>query len=364
MDSLLNFFEDVADEHDSTSSEQPPAKKQRKGENTAHDHKTSTAKKGGRPKKLSYDVAVADEHDSTSSEQPPAKKPRNVKTLNKKQRTKIVDSLNSIEMCLMSNIVEARLLEYVQQGEQISKEVVQALLCKDYTEQRESIIEHHRTVFASLYQKCGHGKDKYLLFQVEWYKHCSALLLPLDMGLEAVQLDESPLNKAVEHARNEWHQFCESISIDHHSCNKVMVIFSSILYNFFLEHVRSELKSKEQPISASNIDGDDVYYRFGGAVISDMVKLRYKNIKQCLATKVDTLSQEITVLMSINTTNKCSMPDYLQYRDEGYMYTPKPCFVPFFRKVDTCVKTVINHDSLKQNGDKIIKVCSCINEMN
>lgn len=177
------------------------------------------------------------------------------------------------------------------------------------------------------------------------------------MGLEAVKLDESPLKETIEHTRNEWHQFCESISIDHQVCNKIMVIFSSIMYNFFLEHVRNELKSEEQPIPASNIDEDDVYYRFGGAVISDMVKLRYKNIKRCPITKMDTVSQEITILMSINTKSKCNMPDYLQYRDEGYMYTPKPCFVPFFREVDTCVKAVINHDSLKQHGDEIIKVC-------
>ena len=125
-----------------------------------------------------------------------------------------------------------------------------------------------------------------------------------------------------------------------------------------MEHIKHDKKSKEQPVpSQQNTDEDDVYFRFGGAVISDMVKLRYKNIQQCsAATKKDIISQEITILMTINTKNKCDMPSYLQYRDRGYMYTPMSCFIPFFREVDTCIKAVTSGNHLKQHGDEIIKV--------
>ena len=151
------------------------------------------------------------------------------------------------------------------------------------------------------------------------------------MGLEAIHLYDSPLKETIEQIRKEWHHFCEG---KESMCNKIMVILSSILYNFFLEHIKHDKKSKEQPVpSQQNTDEDDVYFRFGGAVISYMVKLRYKNIQQCsAATKKDILSQEITILMTINTKNKCDMPSYLQYRDRGYMYTPKSCFIPFFRE--------------------------------
>lgn len=267
-------------------------------------------------------------------------------------------------MCLMMNEMEMQLLNYVQQGEQISKEGVEILCNEDHVTQRESIIELHRTVFAHLYKKCGAGKDKYLSFQVEWHKYCSALLLPIDMGLQAVHLDKSPpkLKKTIEQTRMEWHQFCESVSksIDLHMCSKIMVICSSILYNFFLEHMKNMQKSsREQPESTivRNVDEDDVYYRFGGATISDMIKLRYKDIQRCPAINRDKVSQEITILLGINTKDKSEMPDYLKYRDRGHMYTPTPSFVPFLREVDTCVKSATNSDSFKQHGDEIIKVC-------
>ena len=129
---------------------------------------------------------------------------------------------------------------------------------------------------------------------------------------------------------------------------------------FFLEHVKSHLKSSaEQPVStvAHNVDEDGVYYRFGGAVISDMIKLRYKDIQRCPAVNKDKVSQEITILLGINTKDKSEMPDYLKYRDRGHMYTPKPCFIPFLREVDSYVKNATSRDSLKQHGDEIIKVC-------
>ena len=40
-------------------------------------------------------------------------------------------------------------------------------------------------------------------------------------------------------------------------------------------------------------DGDDVYYRFGGATICDMLKLHYKQIRSCSDEQRDHLSQEI-----------------------------------------------------------------------
>jgi len=41
---------------------------------------------------------------------------------------------------------------------------------------------------------------------------------------------------------------------------------------------------KDDSTSSSFSDGDDVYYRFGGAAICDMLKNRYKAIKKCHST--------------------------------------------------------------------------------
>ena len=54
------------------------------------------------------------------------------------------------------------------------------------------------------------------------------------------------------------------------------------------------------------------------------------------------------------------MPDYLQYCDSGYMYSPHPKFIPFFRQVDTTVKQIVNPNGLKKRGE-LIKVKQIVN---
>ena len=91
------------------------------------------------PKRLKYDEV--DEQAPTSSEQQPVKRQRKVKTLSKKDRTEVVDSIKSIEMRSMMNEMETQLLKYVQEGEQISKEGVEILCNEGHIIQRESLVE-------------------------------------------------------------------------------------------------------------------------------------------------------------------------------------------------------------------------------
>ena len=102
--------------------------------------------------------------------------------------------------------------------------------------------------------------------------------------------------------------------------------------------------------------GDDVYYRFGGAAILDMLHLHYKHIKACRDDQRDVLSQEISLLHCMNSRSKVNVPSYLQYRDQGYMYFPDPVLIPFLRELDTAVKETVNLEGLHQEGDNLIKV--------
>ncbi len=99
----------------------------------------------------------------------------------------------------------------------------------------------------------------------------------------------------------------------------------------------------QNPSPTKNPDKDDVYFRFGGAVLSSMLHVRYKSIRTCHESRRDQISQEITILQSINTKEKSAMPDYLRYRDRGYMYSSNATFipfVPFVREVDNCVRDI------------------------
>ena len=103
-------------------------------------------------------------------------------------------------------------------------------------------------------------------------------------------------------------------------------------------------KPSEERIN--NSDGDDVYFRFGGATLCSMLHLRYKNIKKCSIEKRDVTSKEIEILQSINTRDKDMLPQYLRYRDKVNIYSPHLKFISFFRAVDEYIKEVVNEARL------------------
>ena len=56
-------------------------------------------------------------------------------------------------------------------------------------------------------------------------------------------------------------------------------------------------------------DGDDVYYRFGGAALCAMLKSRYKDIRKCQSTVRNVLSVEIFMLQAMKLKDKSCVPD-------------------------------------------------------
>ena len=137
------------------------------------------------------------------------------------------------------------------------------------------------------------------------------------------------------------------------------------MYDILLKEVHLSQRSINPPSASTSSnslpiveqDPDDVYYRFGGAILSEMLHLRYKSIKTCQESRRDVISLEITILQAINTKDKASMPHYLKYRDRGYMYSPQSTFIPFLRDVDECIKKVVNQNGFEEHKDDLIKVC-------
>ena len=57
--------------------------------------------------------------------------------------------------------------------------------------------------------------------------------------------------------------------------------------------------------------------------------------------------------------NKSKLPQYLMYRDDGYMYFPDVPLIPFLRSIDELVKSVVNVETIQDN-DEIIKVTTIL----
>lgn len=249
--------------------------------------------------------------------------------------------------------MKATLLEQLLVGEQTLYNIFDALL--GICPLLESIIIYHRDVFTSCYDDCSKGKEKYLRFQLEWHNLCSVFLLSKKyetcsiLNSSSVQVDE---------LREQWLTFCDNY--DFESCCRVMIMLTSSIYEMFLKQIHLTIKCQGNSVvpQSSSSDGDDVYYRFGGAVLCDMLHKRYKIIKTCATSRKCQVLQEIEILQSMNDKEKEELPEYLKYRDRGFMYATVKESIPFFREVDNCVRETVNEAGFREHGGKLVTVSS------
>jgi len=151
-----------------------------------------------------------------------------------------------------------------------------------------------------------------------------------------VNLEESSCLKLCETRLTRW-KFCEESSIPVPESNVIMMTVSSAIYHFLLDCVVHSSSGKARDSNCEE-DDDGVYYRFGGGAISDMLHLWYKQIRSCKDDLRDRVSQEIAILQAMLIKDRSQLPDYLKYRDCGYMYFPLPAFLPFLHEIDTTFK--------------------------
>jgi len=283
---------------------------------------------------------------------------RTRKVLNKKERSNLTDYLNSVDCDALNWAVQTKLAEQslpdslTQFTDVLFKN--EQLLC--------DILIHHRSRFSELFLECQKGDNSFSRFQLQWHQHCSAFLLSKSYPLASIQLSKDA-EASVAGLRSQWLDFYENNGISDPDSKKIMIPISSAVYELLLERAEDfqrnltpEICGSSSASSSSCVDGDDVYFRFGGAALCDMLHQRYQHIKSCQDTQRDIISQEITILQAINTKDKTKIPQYLRYRDRGFMYFPDISFIPFLRSVDMIVKEVVSRDTL-QEDDGIIQVC-------
>ena len=136
-----------------------------------------------------------------------------------------------------------------------------------------------------------------------------------------------------------------------------MLVFSLEIYNKLLRHSHSVIQMPPNASAApSTIHADpiDVYYRFGGATLASMLQDCYKAMKLELTKHKEKISEEIHILQALNTKDKEKVPDYLQYRDKGFMYFPREELIPFLQEVDVAVKSVCNESGFKKYGTSLV----------
>ena len=108
-------------------------------------------------------------------------------------------------------------------------------------------------------------------------------------SLVSINLDELAHATLVA-TRKMWLEFCKKCNSPVPEQNPIMITISSRAYSYLLDQVSIYQASLIDPTTSDMVenisvgDGDDVYYRFGGAAICAMLKHRYNELKSCLRT--------------------------------------------------------------------------------
>ena len=277
--------------------------------------------------------------------------------MNKKDCDSLKASIISLNPSIFHRVIADKLQAEQTLSEKL-KQLASSLLENDKL--LNDIILFHCHCFAALYIECKNSADPFIWFQFQWYNYCSAFLLSREHSVSEIELEELP-TAPINITRSSWLSFCETSGVPVPQSNPVIMLVSSAIYEFLLEYsMNFQDSSQKAGVCSSSLstvpDTDDVYYRFGGAAICDMLHLRYKQLKSCSDNQRDILSQETSLLQAINCKDKTNVTGYLRYRDQGFMYFPDEVFLPLLREVDSVVKSVVNFDGLKQEGDNLIKV--------
>ena len=220
------------------------------------------------------------------------------------------------------------------------------------------LTEQLKKQFARLYSAHSTGADKYLKFQLQWHQHCSYYLVDYNCELSLIGLHpDDPVAVDVVSVRSQWHRVVMSFSLKKQDAKYFLILFCSCIYDNLLRTCHLAIELDQETTASCFEDGNDVYYRFGGASISSMLHNRYSQMKSCALSLKEKVSLEINVLQKLSihkSEEKSHIPSYLKYRDCGYMYFPCEELMPFLKAVDTVTAMSCTDEKFKHEGSKLL----------
>ena len=151
-------------------------------------------------------------------------------------------------------------------------------------------------------------------------------LVDKNMELSLIGLHPSdPVAECIVSIRSQWGKVCTENCLQKSNAQKFLILFCDCVYEELLRQCHRVIEPDSQiPDDPTGAESDDVYFRFGGAATCTMLHSSYTKIKSCSLNQKEKVSQEITILQQLSvskTEDKKNVPDYLKYRDEGYICT-------------------------------------------
>ena len=287
-----------------------------------------------------------------------SKKPRKTRLLNKDEKKVLLDMLSDLAsnssdvVCSVISIVtQENHIHLYKEREKLwsSLQSAQSLM--------STLVKGLTELFIRVYKSCQTGKDKYCRFQLEWHRQCSLLLKD--------HVDQGCRQKYLSQIHQRWIGYCEGRGVAKEVYNPVLIAVYSAVFDYLMKKVAKHQQREQcdgdhvlsQTLSLDQEEG--VYYRFGGAALAAMLHLRYDQLKCGVhESKRESVKVEITILKAIQCTDKDHVPDYLRYRDMGYMYFPAARYIPFIKSVDKCTLEYANESLLKEHGSRLVEVAT------
>ena len=148
--------------------------------------------------------------------------------------------------------------------------------------------------------------------------------------------------------------------------NAVLITVQGAVFRYLVhtvaKHIPSLVQDETRTTPQSSLpEPNEVYYKFGGAAIAEMLRKRYtmyRSMYSCPEHKRCKIVEEIAVLKAMECSDKSIFPPSLQYRDNGFMYFPDEFSIPFIKSVDDKVKQVANNQRVQEHGRNIVQVAT------
>ena len=105
---------------------------------------------------------------------------RKTKSLNKKEKAKLLEELRHIPGVELLDVVVKKLSEESHMQFYPEREQLLSSLLDSSGEEMAAICAGLADNFVCVYLNCDKGKEKYARFQVRWHQSCSKFLLPVD----------------------------------------------------------------------------------------------------------------------------------------------------------------------------------------
>ena len=257
---------------------------------------------------------------------------------------------SEIEGIVRSKLLESPRVKSTKERERFAK----SLLCESQKTNFQLLILGFCRKFSTLVSECALSTDKAnkkAVFSVAWMKmlgnfqvgKATQERIIMERFLVGLQ-SESQVSPEVAHA--------------------VLSVIHEMVYSTICSHMRQK---KSQPTelrhSCLAVESDDTLFRYCGAALHRMVKLRKETLQQkkgcgkVSSKRRPVVEKELELLAMLVMKDKSDISQSLKNLDEGNLVFPRMELLPFLKEVDSNVREFATDINLAKYPTKFIDVC-------